>query len=114
MVGEGPGAGIAVDLAARGEAWSWWTAAGGWRLGIEALVVDRVRLWAARHQRAGRVAAELRAALPVWPDEGHPLSLAVGGDEVPYARLAGRVGAHELGLALDAHGRLSTSLLLRW
>jgi len=114
VAGEGPGAGIAVDLAARGEAWAWWTVGGGWRLGLEALIVDRVRLWAAWQPRAGRAAAEVRAALPVWPDEGYPLSLAVGHDQAPYVRLAARIGAHELGLAIDTRGRLSTGLLLRW
>jgi hypothetical protein len=116
--GEGWGGGVAVDLAYRGEAWAWWTAGGGWRLGFDALLADGLWLhgaWLAPHEdRVGRMDVDVRLALPLWPDEGRPLSLTLGHDGAPYARVAARVGYHELGIALDARGNLGLGLLVRW
>jgi hypothetical protein len=118
VAGEGWGGGVAVDIEGRGEAWAWWTAGGGWRLGFEALLADGLWLrgtWVAPHEtRAGRWDADVRMALPLWPDEGHPLSVTLGHDRAPYARLAARLGSHEIGIAVDARGSLGLGLLLRW
>lgn len=114
VAGEGWGGGGAVDLAARGEAWAWWTPGGGWRAGGSFLLADGVRFAAAWRGLDDRVTAELRAALPLLPDEGRPVALAVGVDRALYARVTGRIGHHEVGVALDAHGRASASLRLRW
>lgn len=114
VAGDGWGGGGALDMAGRGEAWAWWTVGGGWRLGAEALIVDGVRASASWWPRDDRLAAELRAALPFLPGEGHPIALALGFDRALYARLTGRVGSHEAGVTVDAHGRVAASLRLRW
>lgn len=114
VTGERWGVGLALDLDEQGEAWAWWTAGGGWRFGLEALLADAVRLSTSWRSADDRFTAELWAALPWWPEEGRPLSVALGVDQALYARLAGRVGSHELALSADAHGRMAASLRLRW
>jgi peptidoglycan/xylan/chitin deacetylase (PgdA/CDA1 family) len=116
---DGWGAGAAVGIGGRGEAWAWWSQGAGWRLGAEAILADGVRALGAWRAGDGALDVELRAALPVGSDEGRPVAVLVGvrGEGAAIAPHLGatvRVGGSEGSARLDARGGLGLALAVRW